>query len=82
MILLFQPPYNFFRQAGQVIAGNVWGLAFRLAVPLETLYGIDLQWLLALTPVAIALGANNLNTSLENIIKNWFTSKVFTLPEM
>ena len=56
MIYFLKPPYNFFHQIGQVIAGNVWGYAVQFAVPVESIMGWNLQFLTIFVPVGIALG--------------------------
>jgi len=53
-----RPPYSFARQAGQVIAGNLWGWAVGLAIPEEEIFGYSLEWLNYLIPFAIALGVH------------------------
>jgi len=53
-----RPPYSFFRQAGQVVAGNFWGWALELAVPQEEIFGYSFKWLHLLIPFAIALGVH------------------------
>lgn len=45
---------------GQVVAGNLWGWVFQLAIPQEEVLGFDLKFLELFIPCIIALGWYNI----------------------
>ena len=57
---------------GQVVAGNLWGWVFQVAIPQEAVFGFDLKFLDALIPFAIALGIHmqffHVNLHLNNYL--------------
>lgn len=67
-ILLWQPPYNFFRQFSGILVGNLWGWVYQLAIPQEKVCGIDLSFLEYLVPAVIALGCMQVCELYQQII--------------
>lgn len=79
-IVLIKPPFNFYRQCGAVIAGNVWGWLFQIAIPKDTkkVFGLDFQFLELLVPVAIALGMVLLVANVLRVISSYYSQGVHT----
>ena len=65
-----KPPYNCCRQLGAVCTAIFWATVFQLAVPTQ-IAGINLDWILLLTPIPIALAVHTVG-NLGNIVKGHF----------